>query len=82
MLFRSWVPRTCLMVARYDGLIEFSIGEIFEDSLTTEDHIEKHATYVSREGENIELNKCDISKMITVATLTADGESSQWILSL
>ena len=70
------------MVAGYDGLIKFSIGEIFEVSITTEDYIAKYGTNVSSEGENIELNKCEISRMITVATLTADGELSHWTLSL
>ena len=69
------------MVARYDGLIEFSIGEMFEVSITTHDHIAKYGTYVSREGENIEFIKCDISRMLIVDALTADGESSQWIIS-
>ena len=70
------------MVAGYDGLIGFSIGEIFEVSITIEDHIAKYGTCVSLGGENIEFNKCDISRIITVATLTGDGESSHWILSL
>ncbi len=65
-----------LMVARYDGLLEFSIGEFFEVSITTDEHILKHGSFVSREGEEILFNKCDISRMITVATTTADGESS------
>ena len=64
------------MVAGYDGLLEFSIGEIFEVSITTDEHILKHGSFVSREGEEILFNKCDISRMITVATTTADGESS------
>jgi hypothetical protein len=38
------------MVAGYDGLIEFSIGENFEVSITTKEHIAKFGTYVSREG--------------------------------
>jgi len=45
------------VVTGYDGFIEFSIGEIFEVSLTTEDHIAKYGTYVSREGENIKFYK-------------------------
>jgi len=40
------VPITCLIVAGSDGLIEFSIGEIFEVSNTTEEHIAKYGTYV------------------------------------
>ena len=71
-----------LMVAGYDGLLEFSIGEIFEVSITTDEHILRHGSFVSREGEEILFNKCDISRRITVATTTADGESSHWILSL
>ena len=74
LVLQFLIPITCLMFARYDGLIEFSIGEIFEVSITTREHIEKYGTYVSREGENIEFNKCDISRMINVAALTADGE--------
>ena len=66
----------CLMVAGYDGLIEFSIGEIVEVSITTQEHIAKYGTYGSRGGENIEFNKCDISRMITVDALTIDGVSS------
>ncbi len=70
------------MVARYDCLLEFGIGEIYEVSITTDEHILKHGFYVSREGEKFLLNKCDISRIINVATITADGESSHWILSL
>jgi len=64
------------MVAGNDGLLEFSIGEIYEVSITTDEHILKHGSFVSREGEKILFNKCDISRMITVATITADGELS------
>ena len=64
------------MVAEHDGLIEFSIGKIFEVSITTKDHIAKYGTCVSREGENIEFNKRDKSRMTTDAATTADGESS------
>ena len=59
LVLKLLVTITCLMVAWYDGLIEFIIGEIFEVSITTEEHIE-FCTYVSREGKNIEFNKCDI----------------------
>ena len=79
LVLKFLVPLTCLMVARYDGLIEFSIGEVFEVSITTEGHIAKYGRCVSREGENIEFNKCNISRMITVVALTTDGESSNWI---
>jgi len=42
----------------------------------------KYGSYVSKEGLNILFDKCDISRMITVASISADGESSHWILSL
>ena len=42
----------------------------------------KYGLYVSKEGINIVFDKCDISRMITVAATLADGESSHWILSL
>ena len=71
-----------LMVAGYDGLLEFSIGEIFEVSITTDEHIVKYGSYVSSEGEKILVDKCDNSRMITVTAIAADGESSYWILSL
>jgi hypothetical protein len=79
---KFWVPIPCLIVAGYDGLIEFSFGEISDVSITTEEHIVKYGTYVSREGENIEFNQSDISRTITVAALSADGESYHWILTL
>ena len=71
-----------LIVAGFNGFIEFSIGEIFEVSITTDEHIVNYGTYVSREGEKILFDKCDISRMITVTAIAADGESSFWILSL
>ena len=67
-LFRTYYG---LMVAGYDGLLEFSIGEIYEVSITTDEHILKHGSFVSR-GDEILFNKCDISRMITVATTTTD----------
>ncbi len=70
------------MVAGHDGLLEFSIGEILEVSITTDEHILKYGSCVSREGEMIMFDKCDISRMINVIAITADGESSHWILSL
>jgi hypothetical protein len=68
------------MIAGSDCLIKFTIGEIFEVSIATEDHITKYGTYVSKEGENVDFNKCDISRKIIVAATTVDGESSHWIL--
>ena len=41
-----------------------------------------YGTYVSSEGKEILFDKCDISRMITVTVVAADGESSFWILSL
>jgi hypothetical protein len=70
------------MVAEYDGLIEFTIGEIFEVSITTKEHIAKYGTRVAKNGETVELNKCDILMMITIDASTADGILSHWILSL
>jgi hypothetical protein len=66
---------SCLLLAGFDGLIEFSIGGIFEISTTTEDHIAKYGIYVSRDGVHIEFQKCDISRMIVVTDLRSDGES-------
>ena len=43
---------------------------------TTEEHIVKYGSYVSKEGINIVFNKCDISRMITVAAISADGDKS------
>ena len=65
-----------LLVAGHDGFIEFSISENFEVSITTEEHIVKYGSYVSKEGINIVFDKCDISRMIIVVAISADGESS------
>ncbi len=70
------------MVVGYDDLFKFSIGKIFEVSITAKDHIEKYGTSVSREGENVKFNKCGISRMIIFAATMDGEESSQWILSL
>ena len=70
------------MVAGYDDLIEFTIGEILEVSITAEEHIAKYGAYVANDGETVEFNKCVISRMITIHAFTADGEASYWILSL
>ena len=78
LLLRSF----CHLVAGHNGLVEFSIGEFFEVSITTKKHIINYGSYVSKEGINIVFDKCDISRMITAAAITADGESSRWILSL
>ena len=42
----------------------------------------KYGSYVSKEGINIMFDKCDISRMITVAAISADGDIFHWILSL
>ena len=39
------------MVAGYDGLFLIYHREIFEVSITTQKHIAKYGTYVSKEGE-------------------------------
>jgi len=80
--FEVCATKNYLLVARHDGLLEFSIGEIFEVSITAEEHIVKYGSYFSREEKNIVFDKCDISRMITVAAITTDGETSRWILSL
>jgi hypothetical protein len=65
-----------------DGIYEFTIGEIFDVSISTTKHIEKYGTYVSEIGEDNVFNKCDISKMTTFTATRGDSESSHWNLSL
>jgi hypothetical protein len=64
------------------AFLNLALEFFFEVSITIDEHIVKCGSYVSREGEKILFDKCDISRMITVAAITAEEESPHWILSL
>ena len=70
-----------MYIAAHNGLVEFTIGEIGDVSITTSEHLKKYGTYVSDKKETISFNKCDISRMITVHSTFA-GVKSHWIISL
>ena len=76
------ITSTSFLPTSYDGLVEFTIAEIFDVSITTPDHIVKYGTYVPEHGEDVVFNNGDTSRMITVDASRGEMKSSHWVISL
>ena len=66
-------------------MLQFTIGEITDVSVTTEDHLQTMMSYTSKDGKDILFNKVDKSKMVTVTSSyykKSTTKQTHWILSL